>query len=87
MRSASMAKNMSPATLLAKLNELGGKHGCGRLDLVEGRFVRYEVPWDLMRPPADIAARSTPRHRIDYPRPRRDAPKRRADAALCRADL
>ena len=30
---------MSPATLLAKLNELGGKHGCGRLDLVEGRFV------------------------------------------------
>ena len=41
---------MSPATLLAKLNELGGKHGCGRLDLVEGRFVGmksrgiYETP-------------------------------------------
>jgi argininosuccinate synthase len=41
---------MSPATLLTKLNELGGKHGCGRLDLVEGRFVGmksrgiYETP-------------------------------------------
>jgi len=41
---------LSPATLLTKLNELGGKHGCGRLDLVEGRFVGmksrgiYETP-------------------------------------------
>ena len=41
---------MSPATLLAKLNELGGAHGIGRLDLVENRFVGmksrgvYETP-------------------------------------------
>jgi argininosuccinate synthase len=41
---------MSPATLLAHLNELGGKHGIGRLDLVENRFVGmksrgvYETP-------------------------------------------
>lgn len=41
---------MSPATLLASLNELGGKHGIGRLDLVENRFVGmksrgiYETP-------------------------------------------
>ncbi|MEM7470343.1 MAG: argininosuccinate synthase [Pseudomonadota bacterium] len=41
---------MSPAAILTKLNELGGKHGCGRLDLVEGRFVGmksrgiYETP-------------------------------------------
>ena len=41
---------MSPATILTKLNDLGGKHGCGRLDLVEGRFVGmksrgiYETP-------------------------------------------
>ena len=41
---------MSPATLLAKLNELGGKHGIGRLDLVENRYVGmksrgcYETP-------------------------------------------
>ncbi|HEX7753518.1 MAG TPA: argininosuccinate synthase, partial [Novosphingobium sp.] len=30
---------MSPATLLTALNELGRKHGIGRLDLVENRFV------------------------------------------------
>ncbi len=41
---------MSPATILTRLNELGGKHGIGRLDLVEGRFVGmksrgiYETP-------------------------------------------
>jgi len=41
---------LSPATLLARLNELGGKHGVGRLDLVENRFVGmksrgiYETP-------------------------------------------
>jgi len=41
---------MSSAEVLTKLNELGGKHGVGRLDLVEGRFVGmksrgiYETP-------------------------------------------
>src|SRR6202521_5399317 len=32
-------KKLSPATLLAKLNELGRVNGIGRLDLVENRFV------------------------------------------------
>ena len=41
---------MSPATLLAELNRLGGENGIGRLDLVENRFVGmksrgiYETP-------------------------------------------
>jgi argininosuccinate synthase len=41
---------MSPATILTQLNTLGGKHGVGRLDLVENRFVGmksrgiYETP-------------------------------------------
>jgi argininosuccinate synthase len=41
---------MSPAQILARLNELGGKHGIGRLDLVENRYVGmksrgcYETP-------------------------------------------
>nr|WP_323777961.1 argininosuccinate synthase [Amylibacter sp.] len=40
----------SPAEMLTALNELGGKHGVGRLDLVEGRYVGmksrgvYETP-------------------------------------------
>ena len=43
-------KDLSPATILTRLNELGGKHGVGRLDLVENRFVGmksrgvYETP-------------------------------------------
>jgi argininosuccinate synthase len=41
---------MSPATILTELNEYGRKHGIGRLDLVEGRYVGmksrgiYETP-------------------------------------------
>lgn len=41
---------LSPARLLAKANELGGKHGVGRCDLVENRYVGmkargvYETP-------------------------------------------
>jgi argininosuccinate synthase len=43
-------KRMSPATLLARLNDLGRINGIGRLDLVENRFVgmksrgMYETP-------------------------------------------
>ena len=43
-------KKLSPAQILIKLNELGGKNGIGRLDLVENRFVGmksrgvYETP-------------------------------------------
>jgi argininosuccinate synthase len=43
-------RKLSPAKLLARLNELGRAHGIGRLDLVENRFVgmksrgMYETP-------------------------------------------
>ena len=43
-------ERLSPATILARLNDLGGKHGVGVLDLVENRFVGmksrgvYETP-------------------------------------------
>ena len=43
-------ERLSPAQLLEKLNQLGGKHGIGRLDLVENRYVGmksrgcYETP-------------------------------------------
>lgn len=41
---------LAPAALLTRLNEIGGRHGIGRLDLVENRFVGmksrgvYETP-------------------------------------------
>ena len=43
-------EGLSPAALLQRLNELGGKHGIGRVDLVENRYVGmksrgvYETP-------------------------------------------
>jgi argininosuccinate synthase len=43
-------ENLSPAALLTRLNQLGGAHGIGRLDLVENRFIGmksrgvYETP-------------------------------------------
>jgi len=43
-------RKMTPAKVLATLNRLGGKHGVGRLDLVENRYVGmksrgcYETP-------------------------------------------
>ena len=43
-------KELSPATMLKALNEIGGKHGIGRVDIVENRFVGmkargcYETP-------------------------------------------
>ena len=43
-------QKLSPAQVLARLNELGGRHGIGRLDLVENRYVGmksrgcYETP-------------------------------------------
>ena len=43
-------EQLSPAKLLARLNELGGRHGIGRVDLMENRFVGmksrgvYETP-------------------------------------------
>tara|TARA_A100001037_G_scaffold303736_1_gene338535 strand:+ start:1508 stop:2728 length:1221 start_codon:yes stop_codon:yes gene_type:complete len=43
-------EKMSPATLLTKLNELGGANGIGRIDIVENRYVGmksrgvYETP-------------------------------------------
>jgi argininosuccinate synthase len=43
-------KKLSPAQVLAELNRLGGKHGVGRIDIVENRFVGmksrgcYETP-------------------------------------------
>ncbi len=44
------SKKLSPAKVLTELNRLGGKHGVGRLDMVENRYVGmksrgcYETP-------------------------------------------
>ena len=55
---------LSPAELLAELNRLGGKHGIGRADLVENRFVGmksrgvYETPGGTILRGAHMALES-----------------------------
>jgi argininosuccinate synthase len=57
-------EKLSPASLLAKLNELGHANGIGRLDLVENRFVgmksrgMYETPGGTILLPAHRAIES-----------------------------
>jgi argininosuccinate synthase len=55
---------LSPAAMLARLNALGGKHGIGRIDIVENRFVGmksrgvYETPGGTVLRAAHMALES-----------------------------
>ena len=55
---------LGPADLLAKLNRLGGRHGIGRVDIVENRFVGmksrgvYETPGGTILRAAHMALES-----------------------------
>lgn len=57
-------KNMSPADLLKEINRLAGRHGIGRADIVENRFVGmksrgiYETPGGTVLRTAHIAIES-----------------------------
>lgn len=57
-------KSLSPAGLLAELNRLGGRHGIGRIDFVENRFVGmksrgvYETPGGTILRQAHMAMES-----------------------------
>ena len=71
---------MSPATLLTALNELGRKHGIGRLDLVENRFVGMKSRGMYETPGGEIYARAHRGIESDHAGSRRGAPQGRADA-------
>ena len=57
-------EKLSPAKMLTKLNQLGGKHGIGRVDLVENRYVGmksrgvYETPGGTILRQAHLAMES-----------------------------
>ena len=70
-----------------KLNELGKRHGIGRLDLVENRFVGMKSRGMYETPGGTIYHAAHRGDRAADARPRRRAPQGRADAALCGADL
>ena len=76
-----------PAAMLTELNRLGGKHGIGRLDLVENRSVGmksrgcYETPGGtiMLKGHRGIESITLDREVAHL--------KGRSDATLCRADL
>jgi argininosuccinate synthase len=70
-------KRLSPASMLAELNRLGGKHGIGRLDLVENRYVGMKSRGCYETPGGTIMLRA---HRAIEPRS--CTSERRPDAAL-----
>ena len=80
-------KRLSPAAVLTELNRLGGKHGIGRLDLVENRYVGMKSRGCYETPGGTIMLKAHRAHRIDHARPRSGAPEGRPDAALRLADL
>jgi argininosuccinate synthase len=56
---------LSPAALLTRLNEIGGRHGVGRLDLVEGRRKTVDgqpSPCPRSRTQGPLAWRYVPKH-------------------------
>ena len=65
---------MTPAQVLTELNRIGGKHGIGRLDLVENRYVGMKSRGCYETPGGTIMLKAPSRHRVDLPRPRGRAP-------------
>ena len=70
-----------------ELNALGGRHGVGRLDLVENRYVGMKSRGVYETPGGTLLLRSASRRRVADPRSRGDAPARLARAALRRDGL
>ena len=80
-------KKMTPAQVLTKLNQIGGKHGIGRLDIVENRYVGMKSRGCYETPGGTIMLQGAPRNRIDHAGPRSARVEGRPDAALCAHDL
>src|SRR5690606_41506672 len=60
---------MEPVEILTRLNEMAGRHGVGRIDIVENRFVGiksrgvYEAPGGTVMPQARRADKRSDRDR------------------------
>ena len=80
-------ERLSPAAVLTELNHLGGKHGIGRLDLVENRYVGMKSRGCYETPGGTIMLKAHRGIESDLPRPRGGAPQGRSHAALCEPDL
>ena len=68
-------KKMSPATLFARLNELGRDNGIGRVDLVENRFVGMKSRGVYETPGGTILLAAHRAIEFDHTRPGRRPPQ------------
>ena len=80
-------KQMSPATLLTRLNELGRAQRYRPARSRREPFRRHEVTRHVRDAGRYHPACGPPRHRIDHARPRCHASQGRVDAEICRACL
>ncbi len=78
---------MSPATVLATLNKLGGDNGIGRADIVENRYVGMKSRGCYETPGGTILLEGASCHGVAHPGSRGRPPEGRVDAALCQAGL
>ena len=62
-------RRLSPAKLLAKLNDLGARHGIGRVDVVENRYVGMKSR-GVYETPGERSLRGAPRAGVDHHGPR-----------------
>ena len=69
-------KTLSPATLFARLNDLGRDNGIGRVDLVENRFVGMKSRGVYETPGGTILLAAHRAIEFDHARPRRRATSR-----------
>ena len=84
---ASTARPSPRPTWCEALNELGGKHGIGRVDLVENRLVGMKSRGVYETPGGTILMEAHKRARADHPGPRHAALQGRGRPALRRAGL
>jgi argininosuccinate synthase len=79
-------RKLSPLEVMRKLNALAGRHGVGRVDMVENRFVGMKSRGS-MKPRRHDPAVCPPPDGIHHHGPRNHAPARQPDPALRRDGL
>ena len=71
-------ERLSPARIIERANEIGGRHGIGRVDLVENRYVGIKSRGVYETPGCDHPRARAPRGRATHAGPRSDASARLA---------
>jgi hypothetical protein len=86
-RVAVNGKALTPGGVMKALNKLGGKHGIGRVDLVENRFVGMKSRGVYETPGRHHPHAGPPPDRVPHHGPRSAPPARRLHPEIRRARL